>query len=182
MRPLRTRLQEARDRTGLTSLVIEQDYLLSWILAGVSQVPALGDLLVFKGGTALKKYYFGDYRFSEDLDFSGRPGTPSNTDMERYVGQVCEVANRLVEEHAPVEITYRRYTEREAHPGGHLRHLTFLRGTPGSDSLKRRSRSKSLWTNRLLDQLKAELSSTTTRRRSKRKSRSTPSKRLSRRN
>ena len=85
MRPLRTRLQEARDRTGLTSLVIEQDYLLSWILAGVSQVPALGDSLVFKGGTALKKCYFGDYRFSEDLDFSGRPGTPSNTGMERCV-------------------------------------------------------------------------------------------------
>ena len=26
--------------------------------------------LVFKGGTALKRCYFGDYRFSEDLDFS----------------------------------------------------------------------------------------------------------------
>jgi hypothetical protein len=25
---------------------------------------------VFKGGTALKRCYFGDYRFSEDLDFS----------------------------------------------------------------------------------------------------------------
>ena len=26
--------------------------------------------LVFKGGTALKKLFFGDYRFSEDLDYS----------------------------------------------------------------------------------------------------------------
>ena len=26
--------------------------------------------LVFKGGTALKRCYFGDYRFSEDLDFT----------------------------------------------------------------------------------------------------------------
>ena len=181
MRPLRTRLQEARDRTGLTSLVIEQDYLLSWILAGVSQVLALGDSLVFKGGIALKKCYFGDYRFSEDLDFSGRPGTPSNAGMERCVGQVCEVANRLVEEHAPLGITYGRYTEREAHPRGQEA-FDILARYPCSDSLKRRSRSKSLWTNRLLDQLKAELSSTTTRRRSRRKSRSTPSKRLSRRN
>jgi predicted nucleotidyltransferase component of viral defense system len=30
----------------------------------------LRDRLAFKGGTALKKCYFGDYRFSEDLDFT----------------------------------------------------------------------------------------------------------------
>ena len=118
MRPLRTRLQEARRRTGLPWQVIERDYLLSWILASVSHVPVLGDSLVFKGGTALKKCYFGDYRFSEDLDFTGLTGTPSSTNMERCVGQMCEVATRLVEEYAPVEITYRRYTEREPHPGG----------------------------------------------------------------
>ena len=70
MRPLRTRLQEARHRLGIQWEVLERDYLLSWILAGVGQVPELGDTLVFKGGTALKKCYFGDYRFSEDLDFS----------------------------------------------------------------------------------------------------------------
>ncbi len=27
-------------------------------------------MLAFKGGTALKRCYFGDYRFSEDLDFT----------------------------------------------------------------------------------------------------------------
>ena len=26
--------------------------------------------MAFKGGTALKRCYFGDYRFSEDLDFT----------------------------------------------------------------------------------------------------------------
>ena len=30
----------------------------------------LKDILLFKGGTALKKCYFPDYRFSEDLDFT----------------------------------------------------------------------------------------------------------------
>jgi predicted nucleotidyltransferase component of viral defense system len=30
----------------------------------------LRDLLAFKGGTALKKIYFPDYRYSEDLDFT----------------------------------------------------------------------------------------------------------------
>ena len=118
MRPLRTRLQEARRRLGIPWEVLERDYLLSWILAGVSQVPALGDTLVFKGGTALKKCYFGDYRFSEDLDFSGLDGVPTGDEMERLVNEACETAVRLLDEYAPVEIVCERYTEREPHPGG----------------------------------------------------------------
>ncbi len=30
----------------------------------------LGERLAFKGGTAIKRCYVGDYRFSEDLDFT----------------------------------------------------------------------------------------------------------------
>jgi predicted nucleotidyltransferase component of viral defense system len=70
MRPLRGRLEEARVRLGVPWEVLERDYLLSWILAGIGRVPELRGALIFKGGTALKKCYFGDYRFSEDLDFS----------------------------------------------------------------------------------------------------------------
>ena len=55
MRPLRTRLQEARQRLGIPWEILERDYLLSWILAGIGQVPELCDTLVCKGGTALKK-------------------------------------------------------------------------------------------------------------------------------
>ena len=118
MKPLRSRLQEARRRLGIPWEVLERDYLLSWVLAGVVQVPALSDTLVFKGGTALKKCYFGDYRFSEDLDFSGLEGVPKGEKMELLVGQACEAAVKLVDEYAPVEITCERYTEREPHPGG----------------------------------------------------------------
>lgn len=79
MKPLRTRLEEARKRHGLPWEALERDYLLSWILASISKVEALRDTLVFKGGTALKKCYFGDYRFSDlsdkcalkDVTFSG---------------------------------------------------------------------------------------------------------------
>jgi uncharacterized protein len=42
---------------------------LAWFLVGLSQ-SKLKDLLIFKGGTALKRCHFGDYRFSEDLDFT----------------------------------------------------------------------------------------------------------------
>lgn len=49
--------------------VLERDYCLAWFLIALSKTP-LRDQLAFKGGTALKRCYFGDYRFSEDLDFT----------------------------------------------------------------------------------------------------------------
>ena len=118
MRLLRTRLLEARTRLRTPWEVLERDYLLSWLLAGVAEQPALRDNLVFKGGTALKKCYFGEYRFSEDLDFSGFEGTPVGDEMERLVGKVCATAVQLLDEFAPVEITCERYRERQPHPGG----------------------------------------------------------------
>ena len=59
--------------------ILERDYCLSWFLAGLSRTP-LRDQLAFKGGTALKKCYFGNYRFSEDLAYEGLlpPGPETN--------------------------------------------------------------------------------------------------------
>ena len=55
-------------RTDVT--VVERDYVLSWVLAGLYRRAALAERLIFKGGTALRKCYFPDYRFSADLDFT----------------------------------------------------------------------------------------------------------------
>ena len=49
--------------------VLERDYCLAWFLAVLSRSD-LKPVLGFKGGTALKRCYFPDYRFSEDLDFT----------------------------------------------------------------------------------------------------------------
>lgn len=49
--------------------ILEKDYCLSWFLIGLSNCP-LKDILLFKGGTAIKKCYIPDYRFSQDLDFT----------------------------------------------------------------------------------------------------------------
>ena len=49
--------------------VLERDYCLAWFLAALGE-SELKAMLGFKGGTALKRCYFGDYRFSEDLDFT----------------------------------------------------------------------------------------------------------------
>lgn len=61
--------QKARE-VGVRDQQIEKDYVLSWILKGVAQHEQLSKTIVFKGGTVLKKIYFEDYRFSEDLDFT----------------------------------------------------------------------------------------------------------------
>jgi predicted nucleotidyltransferase component of viral defense system len=52
--------------------IVEKDYVLGWILAGINAHDELGENWVFKGGTCLKKCYFETYRFSEDLDFTLR--------------------------------------------------------------------------------------------------------------
>lgn len=118
MKPLRIRLEEARKQFGLPWEILERDYLLSWILAGMFEVGALRKTLVFKGGTALKKCYFGNYRFSEDLDFSGIEGVPTGNAMETAMQEACATAKSSLDEYAPVEIVCNRYTEKGAHPGG----------------------------------------------------------------
>ena len=56
-------------RLGLGDKTIEKDYVLSWVLHAIAVSP-LQSQLVFKGGTAIKKMYIPEYRFSEDLDFT----------------------------------------------------------------------------------------------------------------
>jgi predicted nucleotidyltransferase component of viral defense system len=55
---------------ALTANIIEKDYVLGWLLAGISNHPELVSSWIFKGGTCLKKCYFETYRFSEDMDFT----------------------------------------------------------------------------------------------------------------
>lgn len=50
--------------------IIEKDYILNCILAGIVANQELEKNWVFKGGTCLKKCFFEEYRFSEDLDFT----------------------------------------------------------------------------------------------------------------
>ncbi|MCC6806885.1 MAG: nucleotidyl transferase AbiEii/AbiGii toxin family protein [Deltaproteobacteria bacterium] len=65
---LSNRLAEGGGRR-IPESVLERDYCLAWFLAALGR-STLGKRVTFKGGTALKRCYFGDYRFSEDLDFT----------------------------------------------------------------------------------------------------------------
>lgn len=63
-------LIEKHKEFGIPLSTIEKDYVLSLIIWGISQNDNLRESWIFKGGTALKKCYFGNYRFSEDLDYT----------------------------------------------------------------------------------------------------------------
>ena len=66
-------LHHAAEEEGLRFDQVEKDYVLLWILRGLSlqNLPAQG--WVFKGGTCLRHCYYKGYRFSEDLDFTCDP-------------------------------------------------------------------------------------------------------------
>ena len=68
----RREILEAASSFSLLPNVVEKDYVLGWILAGINAHEELAESWVFKGGTCLKKCYFETYRFSEDLDFTLR--------------------------------------------------------------------------------------------------------------
>jgi predicted nucleotidyltransferase component of viral defense system len=57
-------------KLGLQAFTIEKDYVIGWILIAIQNHPITKDSWIFKGGTCLKKCFFDDYRFSEDLDFT----------------------------------------------------------------------------------------------------------------
>jgi predicted nucleotidyltransferase component of viral defense system len=57
-------------RVSLRPDIVEKDYVLGWVLAGIYAHEDLAAKWLFKGGTCLKKCFFETYRFSEDLDFT----------------------------------------------------------------------------------------------------------------
>lgn len=117
MKPLRTRIREAAAQAGIGEQVVEKDYALSYILAGIAAQPELSESMIFKGGTALKKLFFGDYRFSEDLDFSALD-SPQGDALNSAVRQAVAHSSSLLSEHGAFALEAARYLERDTHPFG----------------------------------------------------------------
>ena len=97
--------------------VVEKDYALSYLLVGIVGVGELGDRLLLKGGTALRKAYFGDYRFSEDLDFSVQHGKKLD-DMDALFRRAVAGCERLLQERGAFLVEWERLDLKLPHPGG----------------------------------------------------------------
>jgi len=82
-------LHRAASSEGIRFDQAEKDYVILWILYGLSQSDPAPIGWTFKGGTCLRYCYFPGYRFSEDLDFSCQPGERSLEEARLLLSRVA---------------------------------------------------------------------------------------------
>ena len=63
-------IQEIAEKNKVNKATIDKDWVLSYLLNAFVSMLELKNIMIFKGGTCLRKCYFSNYRFSEDLDFT----------------------------------------------------------------------------------------------------------------
>ena len=109
---------EHAKKYSLPANTIEKDYVLNWLLAGIAVSQVLRDNWVFKGGTCLKKCYFEEYRFSEDLDYTLT--TSSHLNENFLIMEFTNIAEWIYEQ-VGIEFSAEslRFEEYE-NPRGHL--------------------------------------------------------------
>ena len=109
--------------------VIERDYVLAWFLTGLAGHP-LREVLAFKGGTALRRCWFENYRFSEDLDFTLiRPIT-----LEKILAGLNEIF-ATVETACGLQIAFDR-EDRHGHQNSHTFYLRYQGPLPAANDVK----------------------------------------------
>ncbi len=96
----RSELRRLANRQRVALGILEKDYVLIEVLKAVSQVSELNALFIFKGGTALRKVYFPNWRYSEDLDFTVKRDIPK----DELIG-ILETWYRQVEQSSGIQLT-----------------------------------------------------------------------------
>jgi uncharacterized protein len=122
--------QKARE-AGVRDQQIEKDYVLSWILRGIAWHEELKQAIVFKGGTVLKKVYFEDYRYSEDLDFTLLESSITKEQIFEWFGEIFEYVKE--EANIPLEII----DDNEHEDGGINFYIGYVGPLGGQGSNKR---------------------------------------------
>ncbi len=80
---------------GVPKSTVDKDWVLGHFIDALFSIEELRTVLIFKGGTALRKCWFENYRFSEDLDF-----TCINPDFVltgEHLKAVCELLWNCIE-------------------------------------------------------------------------------------
>jgi len=95
-------------KNNVSPEIIEKDYFIELVLFYFSKNSSLCDNFVFRGGTALKKVYFPEYRFSEDLDFV----IDSNKEMNVYQEIIIQILQKITTDY-PIKIDKRSIFERD---------------------------------------------------------------------
>ncbi len=85
-------LHSMAEQDGLRFDQVEKDHVILWLLTGLTHAGAEKKGWVFKGGTCLRHCYYEGYRFSEDIDFSCRPG---GNNLDASMTLLNKVAGKL---------------------------------------------------------------------------------------
>jgi predicted nucleotidyltransferase component of viral defense system len=125
---LANRLAKAGGRR-IPESALELDYCLAWFLSALADT-GLQPKFAFKGGTALKRCYFGDYRFSEDLDFTLLQPMPFE-----QIRQELEPVYARVREASGIEFAFDREDHRP-HANSHTFYLRYLGPLPAGGTFK----------------------------------------------
>lgn len=83
-------IQKMANRLGIRDTQIEKDYVIGWVLRGISTNSYLRERLIFKGGTSLRKIYFPNYRLSEDLDFTYRGEGFNEENIKKHFEEIIK--------------------------------------------------------------------------------------------
>jgi predicted nucleotidyltransferase component of viral defense system len=67
---LKREIEQIAEQNKVAKSTIDKDWVLGHFIDAIFSLPVCRQNLIFKGGTCLKKCWFNDYRFSEDLDFT----------------------------------------------------------------------------------------------------------------
>ena len=102
---------------------------MAWFLAELARSD-LQASLAFKGGTALKRCYFGDYRFSEDLDFTLLRPMPFEDILKNF-----EPVYTAVRDASAIEFAFDR-EDRHSHANSHTFYLRYVGPLPAGGSVK----------------------------------------------
>ena len=88
----RTELIRIAESKGVPKTTIEKDWILGHFLDAIMNIEKLRNNLVFKGGSCLRKCYFQEYRFSEDLDFTSKD--PNLRLSEKNFSQISRILQK----------------------------------------------------------------------------------------
>ena len=95
-------------KNNVSPEIMEKDYFIELLLFYFSKDNFLYENFVFRGGTALKKVYFPEYRFSEDLDFV----IDSKKEIKVYQEIIIQILQKISSDY-PIKIDKRSMFERD---------------------------------------------------------------------
>lgn len=91
----RGEIEEVAGSLGVHTSNVQRDYVNGWLLSKLYSTSPLANRLVLKGGNCLRKGYFVQGRYSDDLDFSTQYSLHADEIREEF-DRICEKVHDAV--------------------------------------------------------------------------------------